>query len=203
MTGTPHRFPLVQKALDEQTRIFSLFDDETRASAEGITARGLDLIDAHVHATDNYKEALMTVAVLMNCPPYIQLKSPRFEKDYNNHVQDMLTAHTSRNGITPQNEDLIQVYSALFIANGEKLLERLSKTDKPDVHWLEDIRENLQDYLLSRKILEPKITPSLLLLENRVLGDIFGTIDRIVFNKNMPPKNAPGAKPPEKNGPKR
>lgn len=184
MTTNDSRYPLLVKALAEQARIFSYFDGGIPEDLDRATRRAVDLIETHVEDAD--KEDMMAVAVLMNCPPYIMLKSKRFTQDYSAGVQAMLDVHTSRNGITAENEDLIQVYSAVFIAHGENLLRRIRELSSADVHWLADVREGLEEYIDDRILIEGKIAPGLRVAEDALIKDTFAAID------GKAPKALPG-----------
>lgn len=189
-------YPLVQKALDEQKRIFADFAGGIPEDLNRATQRALELIDGNV--TDPDREDIMAVAVLMNCPPYIMLKSKRYAGEYSQHVQDMLDIHTARNGITPDNEDLIQVYSAMFVAHGENLLRKINEMDPPDAHWLRDVREGIEEYIEDRAAVERKTERGLLAAENAFISDLFTVIDQ------KAPKVMPGVfkLPPKPPGPK-
>lgn len=189
-------YPLVQKALDEQKRIFADFADGIPEDLVRATRRALALLDDRITSPD--KEDIMAVAVLMNCPPYIMLKSKRYAAEYSQHVQDMLDIHTMRNGITPDNEDLIQVYSAMFIAHGENLMKKINEMNPPDAYWLRDVREGIEEYLADREAVESKIEPGLLAAENIFIHTLFAVIDE------KAPKVLPGLfkPPPKPSGPK-
>ncbi len=191
MTRDYSHYPLVEKALTEQRAIFASFKNGMPEELEHATTRALDMIEEHVHCED--KEDIMAVAVLMNCPPYIALKSKRFEADYSRHVQDMLDIHTTRNGITAENEDLIQVYSAMFIAHGENMLRQIRNMTQADIHWMHDIREGIDEYLDDRTVFEHKIQKGLLDVENSLIADTYAAIDL------KAPKPQPGIfkKPPQ------
>lgn len=175
MQGTYDHYPLVKKALDEQSGIFTHSADGLPQELHCATIRAVNLIDTHVQ---NYaKESMMAVAVLMNCPPYISLKSARFKGDYNEHVQNMLDIHAKGDGITAANEDLIQVYSAMFIAHGENLLAQIKTLSATEIGWMKDIREGLEEYLEDRALIEHKIAPGLLAMENDLIKSSFTAID--------------------------
>ena len=175
-------YPLVKKALAEQASIFTHSADGLPPELHKATLRAVNLIDTHVQ--DDAKESMMAVAVLMNCPPYISLKSARFKGDYNDHVQNMLNIHTKGDGITVANEDLIQVYSAMFIAHGENLLAQIKTLSVAEVGWMKDIREGLEEYLEDRTLIEHKIAPGLLAMENDLVKSSFSAIDAQVKAAN-------------------
>lgn len=194
MTQKYDHYPLVKKALAEQAGIFKDSRDGMPAELLEATLKAVDLIDTHV--TDPFKEDIMAVSVLMNCPPYISLQSKRFATDYSRHVQDMLDLHVARNGITVQNEDLIQVYSALFAAHGANLLAHIKAMTAADEHWLSDVREGIEEYLADRHAVETKIAPGLLAIENELVRDTFAAIDERTPGRTVPPlfkKPRPGA----------
>lgn len=183
MTQDYSHYPLVKKALAEQQVIFKHFEGGIPEALKAATTRVLDLIETYV--TDPEKEDMMAVAVLMHCPPYIMLKSKRFAEDYSLHVQAMLDTHTTRNGITAENPDLIQVYSAIFTAHGENLLKEIGVMTPDDKNWLADIREGLEEYLDDRRLVEAKIVPGLLAEENGLIRSTFAVIDA-KMQKNIP-----------------
>lgn len=184
MRNAYDHYPLVKKALDEQSSIFTHSADGLPQELHHATLRAVHLIDTHVE--NDTKESMMAVAVLMNCPPYISLKSARFKGDYNEHVQNMLDIHAKGDGITPANEDLIQVYSAMFIAHGENLLKQIKSLSAAEVGWMKDIREGLEEYLEDRALIEHKIAPGLLAMENDLIKSSFTAIDGQVKAANPP-----------------
>lgn len=188
------RYPLVSKALAEQRAIFKNHSDGMPAELHAATQRALALLDTCLDAALLPKEDIMAVAVLMNCPPYLALKSQRFAADYNPHVQRMIDIHTQRIGVTAANEDLIQVYSALFVAHGENLLQQIRTIGAADPHWLRDIRENLEDYADDRAAFAHKIAPALAAVETALIAQTLQTIEAAL------PKPAPKVKKPRPPG---
>ncbi len=192
------RYPLVQKALDEQRGIFAAAVDGVPVELAAATQRALMLIDEHVQTSDKIKECILTVCVLMHCPPYMALRSNRFADDYHPHVQAMLDVHTKGVGVTAQNTDLVQVYSAMFIAHAENLARAINETAVPDRHWLVDIRDSRTDFAEDRAVYFDGIAPALRAIEDKQIAQTLATIDSALAAQQKPaPKSGP--KPP-KNG---
>ena len=72
---------------------------------------------------------------------------------------------------------MIQVYSAMFIAHGENMLEHINVMTLTDQHWMQDIREGIEEYLEDRIIIERKIQKGLLDTENDLISKTFSAID--------------------------
>lgn len=189
------RYPLVNKALGEQHGIFAAATDGVPDDLVAATTRALTLIDTHVNTSDDVKEAILTVCVLMHCPPYMALRSNRFAQDYNAHVQAMLDTHTKSAGVTAANTDLVQVYSAMFIAHAENLQSTIKATDKPDLDWLRDIRHSLTNFAEDRTAYEHGIAKPLRKLEDQMIRATLATIDAAIAAQT------PVKKPVVKKGP--
>jgi hypothetical protein len=194
MTGYM-RYPLVKKALGEQAAIFDGTAEGVPAQLATATSRALALIDENVDVGDETKECLLTVAVLMHCPPYLALKSDRFAADYHPHVQAMLDTHTKSPGVTAANTDLVQVYSAMFVANAENLQKSIEATTAADRPWLRDIRDSLRDYAEDRGVFVDAIAPRLRAIEDKLIETTLATLDARLAPLPKPPK-AP--KPPRR-----
>lgn len=194
------RYPLVKKALDEQRGIFAAAADGVPADLAAATHRALTLIDDNVTTSDEIKECILTVCVLMHCPPYMALKSNRFADDYHPHVQAMIDTHTKSAGVTAANTDLVQIYSAMFIAHAENLQQAIVSTVQPDRDWLTDIRNSLSDFAEDRAVYADGIAPSLRAIEDRQIAETLATLDRALALTQMP--KPPKAKPAPKSGPK-
>ncbi len=192
MTGYT-RYPLVEKALAEQAAIFATSTDGAPIMLTAATHRALGLIDAHVQTSDAVKECILTVAVLMHCPPYLALKSDRFAEDYHPHVQAMLDTHTKSPGVTAANADLVQVYSAMFIANAENLRGAIVATTAADRMWLSDMRDSLSDYAEDRAVFASAIAPGLRQIEEDLIADTLGILNA----KLAPPPKPPKIRPPK------
>lgn len=194
MTKDYDGYPLVQKALAEQAVRFKTLPAEMRAATE----RSLELIENCVTGTHDFKEDLMAMAVLLNCPPFTTLRPDRdFAGDYNAHIAAMALRHMHGQGIDDSHTDLAQVYSALFIAHGENLNKGL-KDGKADVHLAQDIREAMEDYVRDRKVYEAAISPALLAVEDKTIAKTFALVDAIITpqSKPKPPKPPATPKPP-------
>lgn len=183
-------YPLAQKALDEQGRIFSKIPDGIPTELKTATLRAAHLLHEHLAPSDFDKQTLITVAILMNCPPYISLKSKRFTDDYSPAVQALMDAHTGQTDTAAYQGDLAQIYSAMFIAHGENMLKRLSSTPNLDKHWLRDIQESLEEYVEDRKAHQDKIAPGLMALETDLVQRTIAFINlhtRAPTKSNKPP----------------
>ena len=193
-------YPLVKKALGEQKAIFERFGESVPEDLLRATLRTLETLDVCLQdAPFEYRQDLMAASVLMNCPSYLFLRSgQRLVSDYSAHVQDMLAIHISGDGITEKNDDVLQIYSALFIAHSQNLFHLLNSTTTADPHWLADVRESLDNYVDDRKLLEHKITPSLRALENQMIVTLFEAIDKLSFptqRQKPPPGKNKGPSP--------
>lgn len=189
------RFTLVKKALGEQAAIFEHSKDGVPALLKTATDRALSLLDQHVQADETAKECILTVAVLMHCPPYVALKSNRFATDYHPCVQAMLDTHTKTAGVTAANADLVQVYSAMFIANAENLRVSIANTTASDRMWLRDIRDSLTDYAEDREVFAAAIAPGLRQIEEDLIRDTLAILNAKLAPPPKPPKSPkpPGA----------
>lgn len=194
------RYPLVKKALDEQRAIFAAAADGVPADLAAATHRALTLIDDNVATSDAVKECILTVCVLMHCPPYMALKSTRFADDYHPHVQAMIDTHTTGAGVTAANTDLVQIYSAMFIAHAENLAQAISATAQPDRDWLTDIRYSLADFAEDRTTYADGIAPKLRAIEDKQIATTLSVIDAALI-ATLPTK-APKSKTAPKSGPK-
>lgn len=192
------RYPLVQKALLEQRSIFAAAADGVPADLAAATHRALALLNDNVTTSDEIKECLLTVCVLMHCPPYMALKSNRFASDYHPHVQAMLDTHTKSAGVTAANTDLVQIYSAMFIAHAENLQHAIKATTLPDRDWLTDMRDSLSDFAEDRSVYADGIAPRLRAIEDAQIASTLALINAALalHNKPKPPKSGP--KPPGK-----
>ncbi len=194
------RYPLVKKALDEQRGIFAAAADGVPADLAAATHRALTLIDDNVTTSDAVKECILTVCVLMHCPPYMALKSSRFADDYHPHVQAMIDTHTLGAGVTAANTDLVQIYSAMFIAHAENLALAIKTTAQPDRDWLTDIRYSLADFAEDRSVYADGIAPKLRAIEDKQIADTLAVIDEALAAQSKP--KAAKDKPAPKSGPK-
>lgn len=194
------RYPLVNKALLEQRGIFAAAPGGVPAELAAATHRALQLIDDNVTTADDVKECILTVCVLMHCPPYMALKSERFATDYHPHVQAMLDTHTQGAGVTAENTDLVQVYSAMFIAHAENLARSIAEAPHPDHDWLVDIRDSLHDFADDRIVYADGIAPGLRALEDRQIAQTLAIIESALAAR-VPPA-APKGKPAPKGSPK-
>lgn len=190
------RYPLLQKALAEQAAIFALGMDGTEELAKA-TRRALELIDAHVQAPAAEKDAILTVCVLMHCPPYLALKSNRFAAAYNDQVQAMIDRHVNGPGVTAADTDLVQIYSAMFVAHAENLQRHILATAAPTRSWLQDMRDGLEDYTLDRRVFADGIAPGLRAIEDAEIAATFGVIDQAIATLAAKPA------PKKPRGPKR
>lgn len=190
-TGMP---PLVQKALAEQAAIFTRLGESLPADLAAATTRTLQILDRHL-PHDDRRDCIMTVAVLMHCPPYQALKSQRFAQDYHPLVQDMLDRHTQGQGVTSADTDLVQVYSAMFIVHADNL-KRHVLAAAPDRRWLRDVRESLGDYAADREIYAAGILPPLRAEEDLLLSGTLAAIDQALAAAS--PKKKTGPRPPKR-----
>lgn len=197
------RYPLVQKALAEQRAIFAAAPDGVPAELAAATNRACTLIDENVATSDDVKECILTVCVLMHCPPYMALKSERFATDYHPHVQAMLDTHTKGIGVTADNTDLVQVYSAMFTAHAENLQRAIVTTVQPERDWLIDIRDSLSDFADDRTVYADGIAPKLRAIEDQQIALTLSTINAAISALDAPkqPKATKAPKAP-KSGPK-
>lgn len=192
------RYPLVKKALDEQRAIFAAAADGVPADLAAATHRALTLIDDNVTTSDDVKECILTVCVLMHCPPYMALKSPRFASDYHPHVQAMIDTHTIGAGVTAANTDLVQIYSAMFIAHAENLAHAINTTAQPDRDWLTDIRYSLADFAEDRATYADGIAPKLRAIEDKQIATTLSVIDTALAATLPPAKGKAAPKSPPK-----
>lgn len=190
------RYPMLQKALAEQAAILALGMEGTAELAKA-TQRALELIDTHVQAPAAEKDAILTVCVLMHCPPYLALKSSRFAAAYNDHVQAMIDRHVNGPGVTAADTDLVQVYSAMFVAHAENLQRHVLAAATPTRSWLQDIRDGLEDYSLDRRVFAAGIAPGLRAVEDAEIAATFGVIDQAIAGLAAKPA------PKKPGGPKR
>lgn len=194
------RYPLVEKALAEQRAIFVGSEDGVPADLAAATARTLFLLDTHVPDSNADKEYMLTVGVLMHCPPYMALKRDRFAADYHLRVQAMLDVHTKSAGVTAANIDLVQVYSAMFIAHAENLQLAVNAATAADRAWLRDIRDSLRDYAEDREVFVKGILPGLREIESNLLTATLATLDVKLAPTPKPPKPPKTPKPPARRG---
>ncbi len=192
----PEKYPLLEKALREQTMVFAHFDEGLPPELEQATRRAVAVLESCLDMPKNFKEDVMTASVLMNCPPYIMLKSQRFADDYNPHIQSMLNHHINGEGLTGSDEGLVQIYGALFIAHGENFLAKIKNIHDADPHWIEDVRESIEEYRADRLDIESRIAPRLLALEKNVMNEMLTTLCKITEQQK---KSLP--KPKKNNGP--
>lgn len=171
------KYPLVEKALLEQCAVFSRFDDGLPPELEQATHRAIDILESCLDRPDDFKQDVMAASVLMNCPPYILLKSPRFSDDYNPHIQSMLNHHVNGEGLTGSDEGLVQIYGALFIAHGENFLAKIKTLRNTDQSWIDDVRESIEEYRADRLEIQSRIAPRLFALEKSVLDETIAALD--------------------------
>jgi len=95
--------------------------------------------------------------------------------------------------ITAANADLVQVYSAMFIANAENLRIAIVNTTAADRMWLRDIRDSLSDYAEDRTVFAAAIAPGLRQIEETLITDTLAMLNAKLAPAPKPPKNKPPA----------
>ena len=193
MTQAFTRYPLVEKALEEQRRIFSKYAGGLPAELQTATLRTLDLLDRTPLPVSDEKESILVMSVLMNCPPVSVFRNRNLTEDYNAEVQALAETHLHVGGMTEHQKGLAQIYSALFIAHGENLLTLLETEKTSDPIKLRDIRESIEDYLIDRKTFEKAVAPALLAIENALIEKTYATLSKLT---PVPPKPPRGGYPP-------
>ncbi len=120
------KYPLLQRAFDEQDGLFKFLESATPPALKDVQTRIAEVIESAVARPAAEKEALMVASVIALAPPYLLDEASRFETDYSPEVQvvinEMLSAKP--NAALPTN------FAQVSVALGTVMMQDLTAAIK-------------------------------------------------------------------------